>query len=214
MKTSAVTDVMGDRKFGTVTVELPQTYEADVILVFPSGQQITLQYRLESPSIDICMPKPLPIESWCDGNLTPTVPDQKHPHLTTIQQACIDIPPDWVDEKRRRSKITSPIPLTNEVGGIIDRKQHLEYLCFMMLDALDHGGLQSVLERTARKNEEDWWREFYADTEEEGPVQGYTIPRLLKEWRDTTEELCQAVVAANRVAIDPPRKEKTRKKKT
>ncbi len=127
MKTSAITDVMGDRKFGTVTVELPQTYEANVILVFPSGQQITLQYRLESPSIDICMPEPLPIENWCDENLTPAIPDRTHLHLTTIQQACIDIPPEWVDQKRKRKK-KDTVSLTSEVGselgGVIDRKQH------------------------------------------------------------------------------------------
>ena len=89
------------------TIELPKDQETDIVLVFPNKQQIVLQYRLESPSVDICLPQNLRITNWCDDNLTPAAPTQlfflkndRHRnqyHILDIRQACIDIPPNWVD---------------------------------------------------------------------------------------------------------------------
>lgn len=50
-----------DCAFGTVEVTMPQ-HECDIYLVMPNGDQITLQYRLEAPSLDVIVPgKPVSV---------------------------------------------------------------------------------------------------------------------------------------------------------
>lgn len=224
MKATTSTQVSGDRRHGTVRVELPQDHEADVILVMPGGQEITLQYRLESPSIDICLPQPLLVTNWKDGDLTPAQTDKKHPNMLKVQQTCIDLPPDWVDKPQSKQK-GAPIigEMTDEeakrVNGLLEQKEHLQYVCYLMLNALDRAGLSAAIKEAEKRGvmDEGATARFYPGKEHsEGGCsesEWYNIPDLLQEWRETTDKFCLMIAEAGRRDTKKPEAKPKKAKK-
>ena len=55
-------------KSSAQTIRVPN-HDHDITLVLPCGEQITLQYRVESPSLDLCFSRPTGITVWSDGDL-------------------------------------------------------------------------------------------------------------------------------------------------
>jgi hypothetical protein len=77
-----------------------------------------------------------------------------------------------------------------ELAQIIDRKGHLEYLCYMMLNDLNKRlPLREMIEREIKRECGD--EELLVDFFEEGNcgAEGFTIPRLLEEWSRNTDRM-------------------------
>lgn len=74
--------------------------ESDIRLRFPSGKEIVLQYRLEAPSIDVCMPdnEDTSVVCWEGCDMKPAPQLGSHEHVRKCGQIVIDINPEWVDE--------------------------------------------------------------------------------------------------------------------
>lgn len=72
--------------------------EADIHLMLPGGQVIQLQYRLESPSIDICLPDECCVTNWQGDDMEPAVARSSiNPHIRQAKQLVVDLNPDWID---------------------------------------------------------------------------------------------------------------------
>lgn len=74
--------------------------ETDIDVVLPNGQLIQLQYRLMSPSIDICLPKECRVTCWQGDDMEPAKPSGRgghEYHIRDTKQLVIDLNPDWVD---------------------------------------------------------------------------------------------------------------------
>lgn len=83
-----------------IKIQLPDQDECDIDLVFPNGKIMSLQYRLESPSIDICMEEELSVTNWKGDDMEPADPLQEDaPHIRNAKQLVIDFPPEWLDEE-------------------------------------------------------------------------------------------------------------------
>lgn len=71
--------------------------ETNVDIVLPGGQIIQLQYRLLSPSIDICLPIECGVTNWQGDDMEPAEQVGKLPHVRSAKQLVIDLNPKWVD---------------------------------------------------------------------------------------------------------------------
>ena len=73
--------------------------ETDIDIVLPGGQIIQLQYRLEAPSLDICLPEPTSVCNWIGDDMDPAPLSGRRtkPHVHQAQQLVIDINPEFVD---------------------------------------------------------------------------------------------------------------------
>lgn len=83
------------------------------------------------------------------------------------------------------------------INEAVERKGHLEYLCFMMLQQLDRKcSLERLLKLGIKHGivDADAVQEFFGDREKSDEAgcceaEGHTIPSLLQEWRETTEKM-------------------------
>ena len=73
--------------------------ETDVDIVLPNGQIIQLQYRLDSPSIDVWLPEATQVTNWIGDDMEPAplFGTGARPHVHQAQQLVIDINPGFVD---------------------------------------------------------------------------------------------------------------------
>ena len=73
--------------------------DTDITLVLPNGQKIELQYRLLSPSIDVCLPEPTSVTNWTGDDMEPAplAGRKRNPHIHKAQQLVININPEFVD---------------------------------------------------------------------------------------------------------------------
>lgn len=73
--------------------------DTDIDIVLPQGQVIQLQYRLLSPSIDVCLPEATSVTNWIGDDMEPAPLDgrQNMGHVHKAQQLVIDINPKFVD---------------------------------------------------------------------------------------------------------------------
>lgn len=71
--------------------------ETNIDVVLPCGKIIQLQYRLESPSIDICLPVECGVTNWAGDDMQPSMPVGKLSHVMWAKQLVIDLNPEWVD---------------------------------------------------------------------------------------------------------------------
>lgn len=78
-----------------------------------------------------------------------------------------------------------------EINKVAERKGHLEYLCFMMLQELGRKcSLELLLKVGVQRGIVDAGavQEFFGDRGCE-QAEGHTVPSLLKEWHETTEKM-------------------------
>lgn len=75
-------------KSSAQTIKLPNN-DHDITLVLPCGERITLQYRVESPSLDLCFSRPTGITVWEDGDLTPARLNRNGDGV--IEQICLAV---------------------------------------------------------------------------------------------------------------------------
>ncbi len=130
----------------------------------------------------------------------------------------IDLNPQWVDEPKtsaseedvREESIRIFPDMTPEetqrFQGALDAKQHAEYLCYMMLDALHRTvPLQEMMKDSLRRGtaSEEIITEFFGDSEADEnagcpAAEGYTIPGLLEHWRQCTDTMLRTISEAGR----------------
>lgn len=81
------------------TIELGHE-ETDINVVLPSGALIQLQYRLECPSIDICLPEPTSVTNWIGDDMKPAplAGRKRNSHIHKSSQLVIDLNPEFVDK--------------------------------------------------------------------------------------------------------------------
>jgi len=78
------------------TIELGHK-ETDIDLKLPGGQVIQLQYRLEAPSIDVCLPNECDVTNWQGDDMEPARQSLDGSHVRQAKQLVIDLDPEWVD---------------------------------------------------------------------------------------------------------------------
>ncbi len=72
--------------------------ETDIDIVLPQGQVIQLQYRLEAPSLDVCLPEATSVTNWIGDDMKPAPLNgrERNSHVHKAQQLVIDINPEFV----------------------------------------------------------------------------------------------------------------------
>lgn len=92
-----IDEVIKEFQTGRAVVYLPPNQEMDVDLVFPNGKTMQLQYRLESPSIDVCLPTECDVTCWQGDDMEPAKASPEFDgHVRFAKQLVIDFDPDWV----------------------------------------------------------------------------------------------------------------------
>jgi hypothetical protein len=92
---------------GEVTIELSD-HDADITLVLPNGDKVQLQYRVEAPSIDVCLDTATSVTCWQGDDMDPApkmAANPDHPnakkldalyaqgHIRCANQVVIDLNP-------------------------------------------------------------------------------------------------------------------------
>jgi len=201
-------------RFGTVEVTLPH-HECDVNLRLPHGEVIALQYRLESPSIDVVMPDNVAVTNWEGDDMQPAK-SIKRAHIRKAKQIVLDLFPEWVDaepavDESTQTETVRIVPeMTPEEAkrfqDALDAKQHAEYLCYMMLDALNRAvPLEELMKLGVRREivSEETIAEFFGNPETDEnagcvSAENHTLPSLLKHWRESTDRMVRTISEAGR----------------
>ena len=75
------------------TVKL-QKHDSDIHVMLPNGDIIDIQWRIESPSIDIIFPKPVAVNNWEGEDMKPAPSVNRQSHVRLADQLCIPLDPD------------------------------------------------------------------------------------------------------------------------
>jgi hypothetical protein len=81
-------------KSSDVDINLP-THDTDVTLFLPNGTPIVIQWRVEGPSIDICLDTERPVNNWEGDDMKPAPRDPHegdYDHIRMAKQLCIPLP--------------------------------------------------------------------------------------------------------------------------
>jgi len=89
----------GHHRYGGVTVRLP-TADFDLTVEFPGGQSMQLQFRIEAPSFDVCLPENLGVINWQGIDMEPALADDrfKDGHVRLAQQLVVGVNPSYYPE--------------------------------------------------------------------------------------------------------------------
>lgn len=72
--------------------------ETDIILVFPNGKEIEIQFRLDGPTIDICLPVAVSVDNWIGDDMKPAPTIKNHgSHVRLANQLCLGLDPLWLE---------------------------------------------------------------------------------------------------------------------
>lgn len=83
---------MKDSSYGECDIQLAKQ-DFDINLYLPNRQRITLQFRTEYSSLDICLPEICESVNWIDDDLTPsTISDNERSNMLAVKQICINLP--------------------------------------------------------------------------------------------------------------------------
>lgn len=61
---------IGHNTYSEMSVQLA-THDTDINVLLPNGEQVILQFRVESPSLDIILPGDLPVTNWSGDDMQP-----------------------------------------------------------------------------------------------------------------------------------------------
>ncbi len=113
------TRVIGDRnpsyRASDVNVQLPD-HDTDVVLFFPNGEKMIVQWRVEGPSLDICLDTDHTVINWKGESMEPAPRDPgfktkakpgtpASEHVRKAAQLCIPLPDDYAQEKEKPCSI-------------------------------------------------------------------------------------------------------------
>jgi hypothetical protein len=143
-----------DYRFTEHKVALPR-HDADVTLTLPNKDEILLQWRVDGPTLDVCLPKPdHVVNCWYGHDLAPSPPVQGFAHVRQCGQLCINfergvlVNPDKPKQMLLRvnsggfslvspkSDVRFPVTLTGNVKQVIsmarktcpEEEEHVEVL--------------------------------------------------------------------------------------
>ncbi len=78
------------------TLTLPD-HDADLNIVFPGGQKAVLQWRLDTPCLDLCFDRPVEVFNECE-DMQPAPANQSRPeHHIGVVQLVIPLKPEFRD---------------------------------------------------------------------------------------------------------------------
>lgn len=75
--------------------------EIDIVLVFPNGKEMAIQFRLEGPTIDICLPAAVDVDNWIGDDMQPAPQIRNHAHVRLASQLCLGIDPSWLESPEK-----------------------------------------------------------------------------------------------------------------
>lgn len=76
------------------TIQLAD-YDADLNIVFPGGQRAVLQWRVETPTLDLCFDRPVEVFNEAE-DMAPAPANQSRPeHHLGVVQLVIPLPPEY-----------------------------------------------------------------------------------------------------------------------
>ena len=89
-----------------LAVQLPK-HDTDITVTFPGGQSVTLQWRVEGPSLDICLEQDETVICWKGDAMEPAPVDPHHrtsvqgpsgkaQHVRKAAQLCLPLPADYL----------------------------------------------------------------------------------------------------------------------
>jgi hypothetical protein len=88
-------------KYQEIRVELPK-HDADVVIVFPGGKELTVQARPSNAdvdyngSLDIILPDDQLVTAWQGDDMEDSVaPDESRQHERRAKQLVTDLPGDY-----------------------------------------------------------------------------------------------------------------------
>jgi hypothetical protein len=97
--------------YSEAELEMP-AHDTDVALIMPNGHRIIVQFRVESPSIDICLPENLPVSNWEGLDMKPAPKAfSGADHIRKVDQLCIGLPLKFLTKNPERLFIVQPSPL-------------------------------------------------------------------------------------------------------
>lgn len=70
--------------------------DTDIDIVLPGGQVVQLQFRVMSPSIDVCLPEECSVTNWEGDDMKPASPVGGKAHVLLAKQLAINLNPTWV----------------------------------------------------------------------------------------------------------------------
>jgi len=118
------------------------------------------------------------------------------------------MPPKTQIVRRKETTTVSIVPEMNQeeadaFNKFLDDKQHAEYLCYMMLNALNtQVPLKELLKLAAKKGwiDEETVTEFCGEGEDAGccSAEGFTVDGLLNHWSNATDKMMRTVIDAAR----------------
>lgn len=74
--------------------------DADIVLRLPNGEEITLQWRTEGPSLDVLLPTPMHVYNWKGVDMTPAkAVSKKQPEARIADQLCIPLSEQHLEEQ-------------------------------------------------------------------------------------------------------------------
>ena len=84
--------------FKEQTIKLTNV-DTDVTLEFPGGQEVTVQWRVEGPSIDIILPENCAVNNWegADMKMAKAI-DLKFDHVRLADQLCIPLGEQYLND--------------------------------------------------------------------------------------------------------------------
>ena len=77
-----------------VLVKLPG-HDTDIVMQLPNGDEFTLQFRVEGPSLDILLPETNHVHNWVGDDMKPArVPKGQSTNVHNADQLMIPLAPD------------------------------------------------------------------------------------------------------------------------
>ena len=82
-----------------VSIDIPD-HDTDIHLKLPNGESITLQFRPEGNTVDICLPKNMQVHNWQGSDMKPAPKQRgnKLEHIRNADQLCVQLPPHSYDK--------------------------------------------------------------------------------------------------------------------
>lgn len=94
------------------TIQLAD-YDADLNIVFPGGQRAVLQWRVDTPTLDLCFDRPIEVFNEAE-DMEPAPANQSRPeHHLGVVQLVIPLLPEYA------IKLPYAVGLANITGSII-----------------------------------------------------------------------------------------------
>ena len=87
----------GKYEYGETLLQLPD-HDFDINLRLPNGQLVALQWRIESPSMDVVLPENLSVVNWIGDDMEPAPKVKDCPaHIRQAKQLVIEFAPEVLE---------------------------------------------------------------------------------------------------------------------